>query len=258
MTGSVSSKTYTAPMPQGSSSQGANDALMDQLSNPTLYKNPAAVAALLSEVAGIVSQKEQENNSKLAQMRSQASVAQVQATQVQGEALMASSISQAVGSGMSGGAEALNASHFGSNLDEQNKLHEAHGSKLNQIDEKIKGMTAPDAATGVATKPEDVTKLKVEREMASKKYETELGHVSNTQAQRAKMISAGGTMANALMGIGSSAAQAQKATADSTSTLEGQVIQDIKGNQDTASQVMNQAAQLLTATGDLAKASVGR
>jgi hypothetical protein len=60
------------------------------------------------------------------------------------------------------------------------------------------------------------------------------------------------------MGIGSSAAQAQKATADSTSTLEGQVIQDIKGNQDTASQVMNQAAQLLTATGDLAKASVGR
>lgn len=258
MTGSVSSKAYTAPMPQGSSSQSTNDALIDQLSNPTLYKNPAIVAALLSQVAGIVSQKEQENNSKLAQMRGEASRAQVQATQVQGEAMMASSVSQAVGSGMQAGTEGLNSSHVGSNLDEQNKLHKDHGDKLNEIDQKIKGMTSPDAATGTATKPEDVTIQKREREIASKKYETELGNLVNTQNQRSKVISAGGTMANALMGIGSNAAQAQKATADNTSSLESQIVQDIKGNQDTASQVMAQAAQLLTATGDLAKASVGR
>lgn len=232
------------------------DNLINQLNNPALLKEGAlgALYGLLMYAAKFCQQKEVQVRSEMAQQNAKLTQSQAQVAQSQASAIQLGAEASALGEIGSGAISISGGLASGAKLSsEQNKLtnlHNKSGELQKQIDK------GPSAQT--TQEPHDTAALLREKAALDNQAKVHETGVQNRVQMISQMHEVGSRITGTIGQTSSANAQAQKTLLETTGQQMQQASSQLQDSQKTAGEVADQLTQLLTLSGQAAKAAAGR
>lgn len=246
-----------APTPSGNSDKDEINNLINMLNNPALLTEGAqgALYGLLMYAATVVQKHEVEVRSAMAQQESQLTSAQGTIAQHQADSIKYGSYAQAAGT-VASGAMHLGGAGVGTLKAIKNQTELKSMNK--DIDNTNTALGQSMAGTGAQPTPNERATLLAKKERLEREYKTKDADATRSHQATTQLFNTSAEFAHVNTDINAANARASGTLLETANQQVTQASKELADNRKTAGDVVDQLMQLLTLSGNLAKAAVGR